>query len=290
MAHQSNPNKPLQTLLSLDPYLKPYEAELKRRFERFRETESRLTGGRMSIAEFASAHEYFGLHFTDNQWVFREWAPNADAIYMIGEMTGWRESKTYAMEKDTATGIWEIRLSADQLSHGNQYRLRIHWGGTSGDRIPAYARRVVQDPQTLIFNAQVWFPPQPYQWRCPDFRAPGEPPLIYEAHVGMAQEEGKVGTYEEFSEKILPRIRDAGYNVIQLMAIQEHPYYGSFGYHVSNFFAPSSRFGTPEELKKLVNRAHEMGIAVIMDIVHSHAVSGNTGQASVAAAHIRLHI
>jgi 1,4-alpha-glucan branching enzyme len=88
----------------------------------------------------------------------------------------------------------------------------------------------------------------------------------------MAHEEEKIGTFKEFAEDILPRIQKAGYNVIQLMAIQEHPYYGSFGYHVSNFFAPSSRFGTPEELKSLVNRAHEMGMAVIMDIVHSHAV------------------
>ena len=88
----------------------------------------------------------------------------------------------------------------------------------------------------------------------------------------MAQDAEKVGTYTEFKDNILPRIASAGYNAIQIMAIQEHPYYGSFGYHVSSFFAPSSRCGTPEELKELIDTAHQMGISVIMDIVHSHAV------------------
>ena len=98
------------------------------------------------------------------------------------------------------------------------------------------------------------------------------PLLIYERHIGMAEEKEGVGTYREFKDLLLPRITADGYNCIQIMAIQEHPYYGSFGYHVSSFFAPSSRFGTPEELKELIDAAHEMGLAVIMDIVHSHAV------------------
>ena len=88
----------------------------------------------------------------------------------------------------------------------------------------------------------------------------------------LAADSEKVGTYNEFRKNILPRIKKLGYNVIQLMAIQEHPYYGSFGYHVSSFFAASSRFGTPEELKQLIDEAHGMGIMVIMDLVHSHAV------------------
>ena len=89
----------------------------------------------------------------------------------------------------------------------------------------------------------------------------------------MAQEEGKVGSYEEFRVNVLPRIKELGYNTIQIMAIQEHPYYASFGYQVTNFFAPSSRFGRPEELKKLIDTAHKMGIAVLLDVVHSHACS-----------------
>jgi len=156
------------------------------------------------------------------------------------------------------------------------YKLVVAWreGNTivSGERLPAYPRRVVQDPKTLIFSAQVWEPPSSHRWRNTDFVVPRRSPIIYEAHVGMAGEEPRLHSYREFTEHVLPRIKAAGYNTVQLMAIQEHPYYGSFGYQVSNFFAASSRFGTPEELKALVDTAHGMGLAVIMDLVHSHAV------------------
>ena len=178
-----------------------------------------------------------------------------------------------ALDRIDDEGQWEIRLPEAALSHQSLYRLRIHWKDGMGDRIPAYARRVVQDPDTLIFNAQVWEPEEPYRWRCPDFKRGQQPPLIYETHVGMAQEEEAIGTWKQFTETVLPRIVRSGYNTLQLMAVQEHPYYASFGYHVSSFFAPSSRFGTPEELQELIDSAHGEGIAVIMDLVHSHAVS-----------------
>jgi 1,4-alpha-glucan branching enzyme len=177
------------------------------------------------------------------------------------------------LKRINAEGVWEIRLPENQFRHRDLYRLRIHWPDGAGDRIPAYARRVVQDPDTLIFNAQVWSPPEHYLWRCEPFRPPAGAPFIYEAHIGMAQEAEKIGSYAEFKDRILPRIASAGYNTLQLMAIVEHPYYASFGYHVSNFFAASSRFGTPEDLKELIDAAHLSGMRVVMDIVHSHAVS-----------------
>jgi len=226
----------------------------------------------MTLADFASGHEYFGLHFQRGEWVFREWAPNATAIYLTGDMSKWQVSREFELEKINGSGVWEIRLAADKMAHGDLYRLRVCWPGGEGDRIPAYARRVVQDPKTLIFNAQVWLPPKTYRWKT-RFKRPEEAPLIYEAHVGMAHEEEKIGSFREFTFGVLPRIVDAGYNVLQLMAIQEHPYYGSFGYQVSNFFAPSSRYGTPEDLKLLVDMAHSYGLAVFMDLVHSHSVS-----------------
>ncbi len=263
----------LQHLLHDDPYLEPYKSALSRRINRISETEKQLTMEKISLADFAAGHEYFGLHFQGESWVFREWAPNASAVYLVGDMTNWLENEIYALKKINFQGVWEIRLDAGHMAHGDYYRLRIHWPGGAGDRIPAYARRVVQDPETLIFAAQVWNPDIPYQWKYPDFRHRTGPLLIYEAHVGMAQEEEKIGTYQEFTEKILPRIIKAGYNTLQLMAIQEHPYYASFGYHVSSFYAASSRFGTPEELKALIDAAHGAGLSVIMDLVHSHAVN-----------------
>ena len=265
--------KLIDQLLVRDPFLKPYEAVLDRRIKKIKHMEKRFTQGRMTLQDFASGHEYFGLHYKNNQWIFREWAPNATAIFLIGEMTDWQEKRAFSLEQINDQGVWEIRLDTGTLHHGDHYRLRMHWSGGSGDRIPAYARRVVQDPETLIFNAQVWRPAEPYQWHHPDFKRRDEPVFVYEAHVGMAQEEPRIGTYREFSDTIIPRIVAAGYNTLQLMAIPEHPYYGSFGYHVSSFFAASSRFGTPEELKAMIDTAHGAGLTVIMDLVHSHAVS-----------------
>ncbi len=259
-------------LVEKDPYLKPYESDLRRRAEMVLNTEARLTRHEGNLRRFASGQEYFGLHYSGDGWVFREWAPNATALFLIGDMTGWRESSDFALNRIDDHGVWEIHLPGDALKHGDLFKLRICWPGGGGDRIPAWSRRVVQDPETLIFSAQAWAPPEPYQWTCEDFSGVSLNPLIYEAHVGMAQEAEKIGTYREFAEHVIPRIVEAGYNTLQLMALQEHPYYGSFGYHVSSFFAASSRFGTPEELKRLIDTAHENGLAVIMDLVHSHAV------------------
>ncbi len=262
----------LKRLLKSDPYLVPYQDIIHRRLKKVAQTRQQLIRKHVSIADFASGHEYFGLHFKDHQWVFREWAPNATGAFLIGEMSDWQESADFALHP-LQEGVWEIRLAADMLQHGDLYRLRIHWPGGKGDRIPAYARRVVQDPQSLIFNAQVWRPEPPYKWQHTDFKRSFDAPLIYEVHIGMAQEAGKIGSYAEFTEHILPRIADTGYNTLQIMAIPEHPYYGSFGYQVSSFFAASSRFGTPEDFKALIDAAHGNGLAVIIDLIHSHAVS-----------------
>ncbi|MEZ5303460.1 MAG: alpha amylase C-terminal domain-containing protein [Verrucomicrobiales bacterium] len=254
-----------------DPWLAPYRELIRARGVRARELAARLTGGGQSLADFASGHEFFGLHRSGDGWVFREWAPNAEAMCLIGEATGWGERDGFWAEMaDAEHGIWELRLPPDALAHGQLYRLRLRWPGGGGDRLPAWVRRAVQDPHTKEFNAQVW-DPEPYRWKHDPPPVPAFP-LIYESHVGMAQEEAKVGTYAEYAARILPRVAAGGYNTLQLMAIMEHPYYGSFGYHVSNFFAASSRFGTPEELKALIDAAHGMGLRVIIDLVHSHAV------------------
>jgi len=242
------------------------------RRERARALEERLRNEHGTLVDFASAHERFGLHRHSDHWVIREWAPNAEAIHLVGPFSEWVEREAFALHRTDVPGEWELRLPATALAHGNLYKLKVAWTGGAGERIPAHARRVVQDDHTKVFCAQVWEPDEPYVWRHAAPRS-DTAPLIYEAHVGMAQDREGVGTYDEFRELVLPRIVDAGYDTIQLMAIQEHPYYGSFGYHVSSFFAASSRFGTPEELKALIDAAHGAGVRVIMDLVHSHAVA-----------------
>jgi 1,4-alpha-glucan branching enzyme len=268
-------SSPTPKLVEIDPWLRPYAAAIAARAQLAQDRAETLTEGRVSLADFASGHEYFGLHRTLDGWVLRERAPNAHRIQLVGDFTEWKQDPALSFTR-LEHGTWELRLPLGRIKHGDHYKLLVTWlengAEITAERIPSFCRRVVQDANTLMFSAQVWAPPHPYLWKHAGFRVPRVAPRIYEAHVGMAQEEAKVGSYREFVDKILPRIADAGYNTIQLMAVQEHPYYGSFGYQVSNFFAPSSRFGTPEELMELVDTAHGLGLAVIMDLVHSHAV------------------
>lgn len=256
-----------------DPWLKPYEERIKRRNEYTYNRERSLTcGGDISLSDFASGYLYYGLHRDERgAWILREFMPSATEVYLIGDFNDWQVMPVYQLKRINDYGDWELRLAEGAMAHGQHYKLFVKWIGGCGERIPAWSRRVVQDATTGVFSAQVWSPKE-YEWQHPYPTAEDKPLMIYECHVGMSSEEGKVSTYKEFREQVLPRIARLGYNAIQLMAVQEHPYYGSFGYHVSNFFAPSSRFGTPEELKALVDEAHRLGLKVIMDLVHSHAV------------------
>ena len=262
-------------IIKNDPWLKPYADAIEGRYDYYEERLKALTEkGKCTLTDFANGHNWYGLHRTaDGGWVFREWAPNATAIWLIGDFNGWQRCNGYRLTRLNPHGDWEVVLSDGALCHGQHYKMLVEWEGGCGERIPAYAQRVVQDNATAIFSAQVWDPRvATYKWKKNTFRPRRDPLLIYECHIGMAQDEERVGTYNEFRERVLPRVVKAGYNCIQIMAIQEHPYYGSFGYHVSSFFAPSSRFGTPEELKQLIDEAHRQGVSVIMDLVHSHAV------------------
>ena len=254
-----------------DEYLKPFEGAIRGRAQHARDRADELTGGHESLSDWASAHEYYGLHKTAKSWIFREWAPNATSMWLVGDFSKWKIDPVFELFRIPGTDTWGREIPLDAIKHGDNYRLEMRWEGGHGERLPAYARYVVQDENTKLFCAQVYAPPTPYEWR---FKTPARAavPFIYEAHVGMASEEKKVASYAEFRDHILPRIKKAGYDTVQLMAIMEHPYYGSFGYHVSNFFAASSRFGTPDDLKSLVDTAHGMGLRVIMDLVHSHAV------------------
>ncbi len=255
-----------------DPWLSPYEAAIQGRHDHVLHKIEELTDGKNSLADFADGYLYFGLHRTAHHWYFREWAPNATKIYLIGDFNNWKENERYSLKRVNGTGNWELKLPLNALKHLDLYKMKVYWENGCGERIPAWCRRVVQDENTKIFSAQVWNPETPYEFKTKRFRPNRDPLLIYECHIGMAQDAEKVGTYNEFRENILPRIVKEGYNCIQIMALQEHPYYGSFGYHVSSFFAASSRFGTPEDLKQLFDEAHRHGIAVSLDMVQSHAV------------------
>ena len=258
-------------LVEEDKLLKPFAGIIEKRHQQVLAMEREFTYRTTRLSDSCNSYLYYGLHRTNEGWVFREWAPNATAIYLLGEFNDWRKHPDYVLTK-VGDGNWEIKLPLGALVHEMLYRLLVEWNGGSGERLPSHVRRVIQDEYTKIYSAQVWDPLNPYQMRHERPKRT-DYPLIYEAHIGMSTEHRRVSTFTEFRLFVLPRIVDLGYNTIQLMAVQEHPYYGSFGYQVANFFAVSSRFGTPDELKALIDAAHSMGIRVIMDIVHSHAVN-----------------
>lgn len=262
-------------LIELDPLLKPYAPQLRERFNHYQHFKSAIEKTRGVLGEISQGHLYFGFNRDESGIWYREWAPAAHSLSLIGDFNEWNRDANPMSVDDW--GIWHIFLPddeySDRLTHSSRVKVHVKSALGEHDRIPAYIQRVIQESETE-FTGQYWSPSYIYQWRhdSPQFDTNTEGVRIYEAHVGMAQDEEKVGTFTEFTKNVLPRIADLGYNTIQLMAIMEHPYYASFGYHVSNFFAVSSRFGTPEELKELIDTAHGMGLLVIMDLVHSHAV------------------
>lgn len=267
-------------IYEIDESLAPFKKDVEKRQEYILKALKNILNNNSSksstkLSDCVNNHLFYGLH-RDKQgdWVFREYAPNAVKIYLVGVFNNWKRTSAYLLQP-TGNGNWELHIPSMFLNHGDLYKLYIEWSGGGAERLPSYVRRVVQDPETKVFAAQVWEPQKKYIWKNKRTSKRSHP-FIYECHIGMSSEEEKVATFDEFRQQVLPRVKDLGYDTIQIMALQEHPYYGSFGYQVSNFYALSSRFGTPEEFKHLVDEAHGMGIAVVMDIVHSHSVSNET--------------
>ncbi len=261
-------------IMTLDPWLRPYYNDIALRMNLHAKTRKQLLGTKADLASFANGYLYFGFFRIEDGWVYREWAPGADEIHLIGDFNQWNRTSHPMTRKEG--GVWEIRLEGvNALQHKQRVKIQVTRNGEHFDRIPAYIHRVVQNPETKMFDGQIWAPEHPFNWTDGGYgKRKIAPPFIYEAHIGMAQEKEGIGTYREFADFNLERIKNLGYNTLQLMAIQEHPYYASFGYQVSNFFAASSWYGEPEDLKYLINKAHNMGMYVLLDVVHSHA-SGN---------------
>ncbi len=261
-------------IIELDGYLEPFEGAIDARMENYKQTKKRLVGSRGNLLDFANGYKYYGFHKEKKNWVYREWAPGAEDMYLCGDFNNW-ELYSHKMEKK-GNGDFEITLPLAALKIGDKVQAIVIHGGETLRRVPTYATRVVQDPVTMLWCAEIDDTLGDFPWTDEGFK-PAKTPFIYECHIGMSLEEGRVATYREFRENMLPRVKELGYNTLQIMAVMEHPYYGSFGYQVSNFFAASSRYGSSRELKELINAAHEMGLTVLLDVVHSHAVK-NTNE------------
>ena len=259
-------------ILKNHPELQPFKGDIEMRMDRYKQKKEQLLQNGLTLKDFANAHKFFGFHKTKTGWIYREWAPGADQLYLTGDFNSWHWTDDPMTREEN--GVWTIELSSDKIMQGSKVMTIVENNKNKTQHLPLFTRRAVQDWKNGSWCCEVWDDEETFKWTDKGFK-PEDHPIIYETHVGMSSEEYKIATYTEFADNVLPHVKDAGYNTVQLMAVMEHPYYGSFGYQVSNFYAASSRFGTPDELKYLVNKAHEMGIRVLLDVVHSHAV-GNT--------------
>ncbi|KAH8677509.1 family 13 glycoside hydrolase [Xylariales sp. PMI_506] len=264
-------------VVQLDPWLSPFQDALKRRYSKAQEWIKKINDTEGGIDKFSRGTEIFGLNVDkDNNVIYREWAPNAIEAYLIGDFNNWNR-ESHPMKKNDF-GVWEITVPAvnGEAAIPHKSKLKISMAIPTGeriDRLPTWIKYVTQDLSVSpAYDARFWNPPVSEKYTFKNQR-PKKPlsARVYEAHVGISSPEQRVTTFKEFTQSMLPRIKNLGYNVIQLMAIMEHAYYASFGYQVNNFFAASSRYGTPEDLKELVDTAHGLGIVVLLDVVHSHA-------------------
>lgn len=273
--HSDPVRQAVEAIVNTDPYLEAFRDDLALRQRNYLNKRDELVGENGRLTDFANAHHYYGFHRTETGWVYREWAPNAHLLFLVGDFNDWQRY-SHPMHKNE-NGDWEIFLEGhDALKNGQRIKVMVQFDYEDHFKIPLYIKRVVQETHedgTIDWVGVIWDPEEEFKWTDQNFKPKKKyHPYIYEAHVGIAQEEGRVSSFKQFVEFTLPKIKRAGYTAVQLMAIMQHPYYGSFGYHVSNFYAVSSWFGTPDDFKYLVDSAHNLGLSVYMDLVHSHAV------------------
>lgn len=259
-------------IFNYDPYLENYKDDIKLRIEKYQQKRSDVLGKNKSLLSIANFHQFYGFHKTKTGWIYREWAPAADEVLLTGDFNNWSNSSNKLKKIDEYS--WEISIKGiSSIPHNSRLKVIIRKNGIDYYRIPMFINKVNQESYEdgrLDFYGLMNNPKRHYKFKNEFIIKKNFTPYIYESHIGIAQEKEAIGTYKEFIN-ILPRIKELGYNTIQIMAIASHAYYGSFGYHVTNFFSASHWFGDVEDLKLLIDEAHKLGIAVIMDIVHSHA-------------------
>ena len=267
---------PSQAFAGGDDGLLAHEEHLRFRAAALARTLTSIESVEGSLEAFARSYRTHGLKYDASARTLhaREWIPGAAAAWLVGEFNDWREDVPLTRDE---YGVWTG--AAAGVAPGSRVRVRVrHPGGWTQDAVSAWAQRAVPaDPGAMgcRYDGQVWAPGAAFEWR---HAAPPAPAAlhIYEAHVGMSSEAPAVASYAHFTAHVLPRIAAGGYNAVQLMAVAEHSYYGSFGYQVTSPFAVASRSGTPDDFKALVDAAHGLGLRVLLDVVHSHTSSSPT--------------
>ena len=258
--------------------MKPFEINIKKRVLEYKKILNEIIKNEKSLENFSKSYEFMGISLLPNGDIkYREYAPGAKGISIFGEFNNWNKEQYWA-QKDKF-GYWEVIVpnenGAPKIQHGQIVKINVVLeDGNWMERNPIWSHYLIQNKENMILENIFWNPEIKYKWKYPEKHMKKPNSLrIYEVHIGLSSFDPKINTYKEFAEDILPRVKKMGYTAIQFMAIMEHADYASFGYHVNYLFAISSRFGTPEEFMYLIDKCHENGLYVIMDIIHSHASS-----------------
>ncbi|KAG9878187.1 putative 1,4-glycogen branching enzyme, partial [Aureobasidium melanogenum] len=247
-------------VIKLDPYLDPFKDSLRSRYSKAQKWIKTIDETEGGLDKFSRGYEILGFNVKPNgDIVYREWAQSALRAYLIGDFNNWNRD-SHEMKKNEF-GVFEITLPAQNgkpaIPHDSKIKVSfvVPNDHARQERIPAWITRVTQDLNVSpVYDARFWNPPKNERYTFKHSKPPKpKSARIYEAHVGISSPDPKVATYKEFTQNTLPRIHHLGYNVIQLMAIMEHAYYASFGYQINSFFAASSRYGLPDDLKELID-------------------------------------
>ena len=230
------------------------------------------------------AYEYLGcsLLIKDGkyEYTFRTWAPNAKSVGLVSEFTGWHKAVPFS--RITDNGIWELKYISDKSLELMPYKFRIEGNNGTHDKGDPYARfcRGGADGASLIFTDtsfrwedKRWLNHRKKTITNKDGYYISAPINIYEMHMGSFmrhEEDNRYYSYSELADILPSYLKKMGYTHVEFLPLQEHPFDGSWGYQVCGFFAPTSRFGTPNELRHLINCLHKVGIGVIMDWVPAH--------------------
>ena len=263
-------------IINQDHSLKPFELEIKERMELYKEKLNEIKNKEKSLENIAKSYKSMGINLMPNGDIkYREYAPGAKGISLFGEFNNWNKEQFWA--KKDKFGFWELIIpnenGAPKIQHGQIVKVNVVLeDGNWMERNPIWSHYLIQNKESIILENIFWNPEIKYKWKYPQKHIKKPESLrIYEVHIGLSSFDPKINSYKEFADTILPRVKKTGYTAIQFMAIMEHAEYASFGYHVNYLFAISSRFGTPEEFMYLIDKCHENGLFVIMDIIHSHA-------------------
>ena len=221
------------------------------------------------------AYEYLGVHETESGTAFRVWAPNADAMFVVGDFNDW--SDQHPMSRITEGGIWEAVLPEGTVRLGDKYKYKIYKNGNAICKSDPYGIEAELPPATATVIGDI----DGYNWRDAGWLAhrkkkagkfTSEPMNIYEVHLGSwkRHDDGSYYSYKELASELAPYVKQMGYTHIELMPIMEHPFDGSWGYQVCSYYAPTARYGSPKDFMAFVDSMHEAGIGVILDWVPAH--------------------